>query len=312
MPDLKFGRRKPDPQHALRAILFKDILKAVPVHPVSVDYLTVLSHWKMLGNDTYGDCVAVAWANSRRFFSAELARKEYYPTQQQVFDVYRTQNPNFPNQDDGMDFQTLLEYLNKTGGPDGVKCLAFAKVDQTNLEEVKAALYIFGGILLGMDVQQENIDDFNAGAVWTYHTKGTLAGGHGVLAGGYLGQLSNDVHCITWGEETGLTDSFWSHLVSNADGECWVVIWPENLGTQQFVDGIDYAALAKAYNELTGRVLPPAPNPTPAPPPVPTPQPPPANVPQWLIDLLNELLTIKGLPKWVVSVIKAILVSVGG
>jgi hypothetical protein len=256
---LKYGRRQP--KRAL-SIKFADILKVVPNHPISEDYLGNLSGWKMLGNDSYGDCVAVAWANSRRFISALLGT-ENYPTQDQVFQLYKTQNSGFPNDDNGMEIQTMLEYLNTSGGPDGTKLVAFASVDVNNLDEVKAALYIFGGILLGIEVQNANIDDFNAGKIWDYHPGQPIEGGHGVLAGGYAGQVVNDIRFITWADETGMTDAFWQNLVDNPNGEAWVLIWPENLGTKQFVDGIDMNTLASDYQAITGKTLPVPPGPIP-------------------------------------------------
>ena len=271
--NLMYGRRDPKRAPSLK---FKSILKALPSHPVSEDYLVKLSNWQMLGNDQYGDCCAVAWANFRRFTSALLG-KEYYPTQEQVYQIYKTQNPDFPNQDDGMDEQTMLEYLSKNAGPDGTKLVAFASVDVTNLDEVKAALYIFGGLLLGIEVQNSNQTDFSNDVPWDYHADGTVEGGHAVLAGGYLGKATKDVTFITWAAETSMTDSFWKNLVASSNtGEAWVLIWPENLGTTQFVEGIDMNALAADYLALTGRTLPvPAPAPVPTPPtPAPVPVPP--------------------------------------
>ena len=280
MVTFKTGRRYPDPAHAARSIKFKDILKAAPAHPISEDYLGSMSGWQILGNDIYGDCVAVAWANSRRFFCDELTGVDKYPTQDDVFTLYRTQNPDFPKDDNGMDIQAMLEYVLHNGGPDGVKPVAFANVDVNNLDEVKAALYIFGGIILGIEIQKENQVDFRNGVDWDYHPGGTSDGGHGVLAGGYLSQASNDIRFITWGGETGMTDSFWSNLVVNTNGEAWVVIWPENLGTKQFVEGIDRDALAANYKALTGSDLfAPAPTPEPTPPPVPGPGPTPTPTP---------------------------------
>ena len=65
MSNLKFGRRSPSRTPSIK---FKSILKAMPDHPVSEDYLSQLSNWQMLGNDQYGDCVAVTWSNMRRLF----------------------------------------------------------------------------------------------------------------------------------------------------------------------------------------------------------------------------------------------------
>lgn len=252
LPQFKYGRQFPKRSPSIE---LKSILKAVPEHPLSVDYLANLSGWKLLGNNKYGDCLAVTWANSRRFISAMLGT-EYYPTLEQVLAVYETQNPRFPADDNGMDVQTLLEYLNKNPGPDGVKLPAFASVDVNNLEEVRAALYIFGELWLGIEVQNANQQDFADGVPWDYHPGDPVEGGHAVLAGGYLGKSANDVRFITWGGETGMTDSFWNNLVANCpSGEAWLPIWPENMLTKQFVQGIDLAAPKADYQLLTGRVL---------------------------------------------------------
>jgi hypothetical protein len=168
---------------------------------------------------------------------------------------YKTQNPGFPAEDNGTDVQTMLEYLVHNGGPDGVRLLAFASVDTSNLEEVQAALAIFGSLLLGVEVQTANQQDFADGIPWDYHPNSQVEGGHCVLGGGYLDQPSNDVRFITWGTETGMTDRYWQHLVNCPSGEAWILIWEENLGTKQFIQGIDLDALKADYLALTGRTL---------------------------------------------------------
>ncbi len=114
---LKFGKLPPINKPALK---FGDFLKAIPDHPLVENYLEHLSDWKMLGNDQYGDCVAVGWANIRRLYTAFLTA-EGYPSEQMVYEVYKTQNPNFPYEDNGMVIQTMLEYLNKNG----YQCIKF-------------------------------------------------------------------------------------------------------------------------------------------------------------------------------------------
>lgn len=261
----KCGKRPPSNRDA---IAFADIRTGIPVppHPQTEDYLAALSNWQMLGNDRAGDCVAVTWANFRRLVTKFLAT-EVYPSQDQVWAIYRTQNPEFdpngdPNvngpgspADGGMDIQTLLEYLVKVGGPDGVKAVAFAKVDFRDAGELDAALAIFGGVWTGVQVTDANQREFEAGQPWD--DSGTVEGGHSVLSGGY----TPDIRFITWAAETEFTPAFVEHLVD----EAWVVVWPEHLGTAQFEAGIDRAALASAYQALTGKVLPLPPAPTPGP-----------------------------------------------
>jgi hypothetical protein len=192
----------------------------------------------------------------RRMMSALLGDKEYYPTQEQVYALYKTQNPDFPEQDDGMDLQTMFEYLHHSGGPDGVKLLAFAEVDTSNRNEVDAALAIFGGLGMGIQVQGANQIDFANGVPWDYHPGQSIEGGHAVLGGGYYNQPQNDIRFITWAKETGMTDAYWDNLVNCPQGQCWICIWPENIGTKQFIQGIDMDALRTDYEVLTNRPFP--------------------------------------------------------
>lgn len=296
----KYGRRAPK---RARAIPLSRILTGkVPAHPASIDHLGP-DGWHMLGNDVAGDCVAVTWANFRRLVTA-ICGAEHYPSQDDVWTIYRTQNPDFdPNGDPnvngpgssadrGMDIQTLLEYLVKHGGPDGVKALAFARVDPTNVDEVKAAVAIFGAVWTGIVVQDANMQQFSAGKPWDYVARSADDGGHSVLTGGYgnpgKGALGGDERFITWAQETSFTDRYWNRKVE----ECWVVVWPEHLQHPAFLEGIDLPALAAAYEAITGKpfpaVVPPAPQPTP--PPSPTPSPAPAPDPRLVqaVALMNE------------------------
>jgi hypothetical protein len=260
----KYGRRPPKNAPALR---FRSFLSStVPAYPPQEDYLAKLSGWQMLGNDVVGDCNAVTWANMRRLVTATLTT-EYYPSQAQVWQFYQTQNPGFDpsgtsdtdgpgSQDDqGMDIQTGLEYLHATGGPDGVKAVAFAKVDHTDIAEVKAALAIFGGLWLGIQVLAANQDEFSQGQPWTDVKGSPIDGGHAILGGGY--DTASDVKFITWAKETEFAGSFWNGVVHHTPlvEEAWVVIWPEHLGTTAFEQGVDQAQLAADYQALTGQQL---------------------------------------------------------
>jgi hypothetical protein len=285
-PARMYGRRSP--KRAAAISLSRILTGKVPAHPVAADYLATLGGWQMLGNDRAGDCVAVTWANVRRIVTA-VAGVENCPTQDEVWAVYKTQNPDFdPNgtadtngpgssADQGMDIQTLLEYLVKTGGPDGVKALAFAKVDPTNVDEVKAAVAIFGYVWTGIVVQDANMTQFDNGKPWDYVARSADDGGHSVITGGYgtpgAGPLGGDERFITWAQETSFTDRFWNRKVE----EAWVVIWPEHLTHPAFLAGVDLTALASDYTAVTGKpfpaVVPPAPAPVPTPPPSPTPSP---------------------------------------
>lgn len=270
MTDLKLGKKDPKNHKALR---LAPLLTGVAVsHPPAVDHLNI-GGWQMLGNDRYGDCVAVTWANYRRLLT-RLVGKETYPGMQAVTAIYETQNPGFPGQDDGMEIQTLLEYLQKQG-----QIIAFARVDHTNLDEVDAAIAIFGGVWTGIQVTQQNMDEFDAGKPWTYSRTSPNLGGHSIITGGYNPSTQR---FVSWARETDFTQSFWTHQVD----EAWVVVWPENLGTPQFEQGIDLSALAADFKALTGRELP-LPTPEPAPVPVKPPAPVPSALDEGLWDIVG-------------------------
>jgi hypothetical protein len=266
----RYGRKAPKRAPAIQ--LSRALTGVVPAHPAAADYLARLSDWQMLGNDQYGDCVAVTWANVRRLVTA-VAGKENYPSQDEVFAFYKTQNPGFPTQDGGMDIQTALEYLVKVGGPDGVKAVGFAQVNHTNAAEVQAAIALFGSVWTGLTVLNINQTEFGNGQPWDYVRSSPVDGGHSVITGGYgpagAGALGGDERFITWAQETSFTDSFWRHEVE----EAWVVIWPEHLEDPAFLAGVDLAALAADYTAITGKPFPAVVPPQPAPTPVPTPTP---------------------------------------
>lgn len=263
----KPGLRPPKRAPAVR--LSSVLTGVVPAHPASEDYLAALGGgWQMLGNDSAGDCAAVTWANVRRLVTTTLTANGRYPSQDEVWALYETQNPDFdpggdpavngPGSpaDNGMQLQTLLEYLVEHGGPDGVKAVCFAAVNPENPAEVKAAIAICGYVWTGVTVAANNQQEFAGSEPWDYDPSSPAEGGHSIVTGGYgtpgAGPLGGDERFITWACETSFTDAFWSNSVT----ECWVVIWPEHLGSREFLQGIDAAKLAADYEAITGRPLP--------------------------------------------------------
>ena len=90
-----YGRRPPSRKPALTLGTY--LTGKLPDVPPAEDYIGQ-GGWEMLGNDLAGDCVGVTWANERRLISTVLTLDGYYPGQEDVWTVYRTQNPDFdPN-----------------------------------------------------------------------------------------------------------------------------------------------------------------------------------------------------------------------
>ncbi|MCM3884170.1 hypothetical protein [Frankia sp. R82] len=259
-PTRKTGLRPPTRRAALR--IGRYLTGVVPAHPSAADHLGHLEYG-LYANDRYGDCGPTSVANLRRVVTAGLTGTMQAPSQDDVFDLYRRSgNPGFDPatgaDDNGVEMQTMLQAV-QAGGIGGVQSLAFAQVDVGNDDELDAAISLFGGILWGVDLevaQQAQTDAHPP--VWDYRRSGEW-GGHAVLAGAYRAGR-DDV--ITWAERVSTTAAFRRRQLQ----EAWVVIWPEHLGSAVFQAGVDLAALAADYQELTGR---PFPTVTPAPVPVP-------------------------------------------
>jgi hypothetical protein len=269
----QYGRRPPKNAPSLQFRTFARLGVAVPGHPSTLDQLSRLDQWQMLGNDRAGDCNAVTWANTRRLVTAALTDKEQYPDQDQVWEFYRTQNPDFDPDgsqdtdgpqspaDNGMDIQTGLEYLHAHGGPDGVEAVAFARVDPTDLAEVEAAISVFGSLWLGILVLRANQAEFDAAKPWTDVSSSKIDGGHAIISGGYVPDARKraglDITFVTWGREARFAPSFWNGSVHGHRlvEEAWIVIWPEHLGSAAFQAGVDLAQLKADYEALTGNPL---------------------------------------------------------
>lgn len=266
IPGRRLGLRPSDPERPV--LKLSRILSAEPpTHPLSCDHFSQVNDWGLFANDRYSDCGPASVANSRKLVTRALTGVEHSPTLDDVFALYRASgNPDFDPDtgagDNGVDMATMLSAVRHVG-IGGVRSLAEAKVDVTDLNEVRAALAIFGFLLLGVDLEvaQETQTDTR---LWDYRRTPDW-GGHAVLAGAYTSQPSGaDVKVVTWAEVVGLTDVFWRRQVS----EAWVCIWPEAVGSAQFQQGIDTAALNADYEALTG-----APGPFPTTPPQPHPVP---------------------------------------
>jgi hypothetical protein len=260
-PLRRLGRRPPKLAPALH---FEAIWSraAAPTHPIAADNFSNVREWELGANDQFGTCGPTSVANMRRQVAAYLAPHSPLPTLADVFDLYRRSgNPGFDpaggGQDDGVVLQTMLEAL-REGGIGGIKPLAFAKVDVTQLDELRAAIAIFGGLLYGVDLQAAQQAQTDAG-LWDYRRTSEW-GGHAVLAGRYTSSSAgDDIAVVTWAHVVGTTDAFEAHQLE----EAWLVIWPEHFGTAEFQAGIDQARLADAYRALTGRAFPVPPVPPP-------------------------------------------------
>lgn len=243
--------------------------------PANVDYISRITQWDMLGNDSIGDCGPISVANSIRAAGMYGDGTSHRFTLQEVLDLYaRTSgyDPVTHANDNGVVLQELLEQARKGGvGPN--KVLAFAEVNVADVSEVKAAIDTFGHVLIGANLPTDASDQLDRGLDW-YPTAGKGGipgswGGHAVFVGAYN---ETGLTCVTWGQTQRMTWEWWTRYV----GEAWVIVPEGEWFNAQGVTptGLDLYGLGAELAELTGGTNPfPAPvtPPTVVPTPVPAP-----------------------------------------
>lgn len=268
-PLFKLGARTGPLASNTPALMLRDFLKIIPTHPVA-DPIPRLNY-PMDRNDQAGVCVVAGADHFLQIVHTLLEGSYVNWSDDEILAYYQTQNPGFqswadaggPN-DNGMDIQQFLTYLVKKG-----VILGFAKLDTSNEDQVKAALYLFLAVITGEDLQVAQ----QTGTVWDYVPGSSDWGGHCTVWGGYPGSPDyNDT--VSWGTVYEMTQAFIQHRVS----EAYVVVTQAHVNRPAFREGFDLAKFGEAFTQITGRPFPvvipepgPAPDPVPVPPQPPTP-----------------------------------------
>jgi hypothetical protein len=269
-PTKKLGRR---PQSLRPSVSVETFLRvsgtALPPHPL-VDPVPPLAY-PMDRNDVAGDCVVAGLDHALQTIHAALGVPRQNWTDGQLLAHYQTQNPGFrswadgggPN-DNGMEIQTFLEHLVKTG-----EIVAFGRLG-LDQELLKAAIWVGIAVVTG-----ENLEVAQQGQqVWDYSPSDEW-GGHCTTSVSYSASPNRE-GVVTWGEVVPVSSAFISHQVS----EAWFVLTKAHINHPGFRDSFDLTGFAAAVSELTGgKVVVPVPAPQPPPAPVPAPGPTPAPVP---------------------------------
>lgn len=259
VPGRRLGRRPHDPDRPVLR-LSSMLTGVIPDHPASVDHFSLVpsSRWGKLGNDRYSDCGPADIVHDRMLIAKYLSNTDVYPSTADALDLYkRSGNPNFPTDDNGVVLADMLDVVHKDGvGPAGsrTRCVAYAQVNVQDLDEVHAAIAIFGSLSVGADLQTAQQAQTDAGGPWDYSASDDW-GGHAFLCGRYTSDTTAgrpDIGGLTWGFPIGITDRFWAQQVQ----EAWAVIWPEHLTNRSFLVGVDQVAFAADYRALTNRDLP--------------------------------------------------------
>jgi hypothetical protein len=219
----------------------------LPAAPPAVDWSKAVSQYGMLLNDQLGDCVIAGMMHLAMGWQANAGLTPASPSNAEVVAAYSAiggYNPAEPSTDQGCDMLQALKYWRNTGvslGGQKSQIVAFAEVDLTNDSEIKAALWLFGGLFTGFQMPKsaENATS------WVVPSGGVHGKGKPGSWGGHCAPLASEdglggFQAITWGGLMPTAHSF----VADYCEEAYAVLsaeWIEKNG--QAPSGFDLAAL---------------------------------------------------------------------
>jgi len=196
--------------------------------------------WGMMGNADIGDCTCAAIAHMLMLTTAHTGSM-IVPSEQDVITVYSAvsgYDPSTGLNDNGAAITDVLNYWQTTGIA-GHKILGWAQIDQTNLVAVKQAIWLFGGLDIGVQLPASAMTQNQNGQTWdVVPDDGGIEGGHSIPNFGYGSQGTN---CITWAARQGMT---WEWFSKYCD-EAYAVITQDwiNQATGKTMGGFDLNTL---------------------------------------------------------------------
>jgi hypothetical protein len=237
---MQLGKTKPRPNY--RTLLLSNYLGAeLPAPPTKTYWEYKCASYPMMLNDQLGDCVFACGGHLVQEFTAHTGA-EVTPTDAQVLAAYETVGgyvPGNPSTDNGAAITDFLAYWVNQGFAGQPNLTGWAAIDQTNIEAVKQAVFLFGALDIGVNLPNSAMDQFQAGQSWdVVADDGGIDGGHCIPIMGYGSQ---GFAVVTWGKIQYMTNAFFSAYCDEGYG----LISPQWLDsvTQKTPSGFDLATL---------------------------------------------------------------------
>ena len=238
-----FGKNKP--RHSLKTLLMSNYADAGHLaFPAKQAWERREISTDPLGNDMVGDCAEAAPA--RAIMNMTMVAKWTTPTvitAPQVVQAYSDitgYDSAKPETDQGSNMLDVCQYL-KTKGMGGFTFDGYVKLDHSNIDQIRACIYIFGwvygGIVLPKNLAQA-ISGGNVPANWDYDPSDGLSNeGHAISLFGY-GRYGFALN--SWGMWLHMDNDFWLNYVD----EAYALVskaWLKQSGISP--SGFDYAGL---------------------------------------------------------------------
>ncbi len=244
MPNYRFGKHPPKIDY--RTLRFRTyVTPKLAAPPAAFNVLTgVYKNLKtnsptklfpMDGNDTLGDCTIAALAHSETVYRGMVGQKKIM-AKPNVVKLYFHLTGGV---DSGLNELDVLNYW-RHHAVNGDEILAYVSIDPKNHTHVQQGIQLFGGVYLGFQVQQNCLQEFEAGQPWT---PGPLTNdGHAVFAVAYD---QDQLTVLTWGKTQQATWAWWDDCVDEA-----YAILPPEAKNPKFAPGFDLAQLRSDLGDV--------------------------------------------------------------
>lgn len=212
---MKLGRKHV--QTDARTLKLGKYLKdALPAPPPARDWTKGIAGWGMMLNNVHSDCTIAAAAHAVQVWSANTKGEITIPDPVilNYYEQWDGYNPNDASTDGGGVELNVLNNWRKSPFAQH-KLVAFADPDHHNLDEIRQAITLFGGVYIGLSLPVTA----KTQAVWDVvpnggdNAKPNSWGGHAVFVPKYDAQTFT---CITWGALKPMTVAFWKEYVDES------------------------------------------------------------------------------------------------
>lgn len=212
---MKLGRKaiKTDSRTLKLARYFASSL---PAPPASRDWTKGITEWGMMLNDKLGDCTIAGIAHAIQVWSANNG-KEITISDAQVLNYYEKWDgyvKGKPSTDRGGVELDVLNNWQKSNF-NKHKLIAFADPAYSNLNQIRQAINLFGGVYIGLSlpVTAQSQDVWSVVTSGGDNAKPGSWGGHAVFVPKYDAKTFT---CITWGGLKTMTVGFWKKYVDES------------------------------------------------------------------------------------------------
>ncbi len=192
-----------------RTFKMRSYLPTLPPVPAAIDWTGKVPIWGMMLNDTIGICTIAAAGHADMTWTSNAQTAEIIPSDSDILAAYKAitgYDPADPATDQGANELDVLNYWRKTGIA-GRKIYAYAEVWIGNVDDIKAAVALFGGCYIGVQLPRSAMDAFQSNSVWDDVEDTDIVGGHALWIAAYD---DAGVTLITWGRQQRAT---WAWLL---------------------------------------------------------------------------------------------------